>query len=290
MKKCLSCDNKFDSERWICPNCGASPEKSGKFLIFSPEFAYKNQGFEAKYFNYLPALEEKNYWFRSRNQLIICAFQQYFPGARKYLEIGCGTGYVLRGMRQKFPGLEFAGSELFLAGLLYAEQRLPGIPLYQMDACNVPFFEEFDVIGAYDVLEHIEDDQLVLDQMYQTCKPGGGIILTVPQHRFLWSALDDYSYHKRRYDRRDLLEKVEKSGFAPLRATSFVSLLLPLMIISRIGKRKFFDPSDPSEFNISSTVNKFLEAVLSIERFLIQRRISFPMGGSLLIIAKKEVK
>jgi SAM-dependent methyltransferase len=278
------------SENWACPKCGVSPEKSGKYLMFAPEFAYENSGFHINYFHDLLSLEENNYWFRSRNRLIVWALQNYFSNTTKLLEIGCGTGFVLQAIGEGSPQIELSGSEVLLAGLPFSEERLPGTAFFQIDACNIPFFEEFDVIGAFDVLEHIEDDQLALENMHQACKPGGGIILTVPQHQFLWSALDDYAYHKRRYDREGMLEKIERSGFILRRATSFVSLLLPLMIISRLGKRKHFDASNPSEFNISSAVNNLLEAVLSIERFLIQRRFSFPAGGSLMIIAQKEAK
>ncbi len=77
--------------------------------------------------------------------------------------------------------------------------------MLQFDACAIPYKAEFDVIGAFDVIEHIEEDTAALTQMYQALKPGGGLLITVPQHRFLWSAVDEMSYHKRRYHRNELI-------------------------------------------------------------------------------------
>src|ERR1041384_8013479 len=119
------------------------------------------------------------------------------------MEIGCGTGYVLSGIRQAFPDLRLSGSEIFSVGLTFAAERLPGIQLYQMDARQIPFREEFDVVGAFDVLEHVTEDEEVLSQMYQATRKGGGILLTVPHHPFLWSSLDVHARHVRRYQTRE---------------------------------------------------------------------------------------
>ena len=90
---------------------------------------------------------------------------------------------------------------------------MPGVTLFQMDARFVPFEEEFDVIGAFDALEHIKEDEDVLREIFRATKEGGGIILTVPQHPFLWSQMDEISHHYRRYTRRGLIDKVQRAGF-----------------------------------------------------------------------------
>ena len=138
------------------------------------------------------------------------------------------------------------------------------------------------------MLEHIKDDETVLKQMHQACKHKGGIILTVPQHAFLWSYMDEYACHVCRYHARELKKKVKRAGFKVLRITSFVSILLPLMIISRLKKRQpdpEFDPA--SELRISGLINTILERVIDLERSMIRLGLSFPAGGSLLLIAQK---
>src|SRR5439155_11421755 len=142
-------------------------------LAYAPELANKSEGFEVDYFRQLAELEPGNFWFRSRNQLIVWALKRYFPQAESLLEIGRGTGFVLSGIKQALPGLSLTGSEVFSAGLTFAAQRLPGVELFQMDARRIPFTEEFDVIGAFDVLEHVKEDSEVLSQMYQATRKRG---------------------------------------------------------------------------------------------------------------------
>jgi SAM-dependent methyltransferase len=115
---------------------------------------------------------------------------------------------VLSGIERAFPHLALYGSEIFSAGLAYAARRLNSAELFQMDARQIPFENEFDVIGAFDVLEHVKDDGVVLQQMHQALCAGGGLLVTVPQHPLLWSHLDEYACHVRRYTRKELRRKV----------------------------------------------------------------------------------
>jgi SAM-dependent methyltransferase len=289
MKICLSCGQRFSTEDWRCPSCNNSPEIVDGFLSFAPDLATENDGFAAGFFDELFKVEATNFWFKARNKLLIWALQKYFPQVKSFFEIGCGTGYILSGIQRAFPSLHLYGSDIFNHSLSFAEQRLSDVSLYQMDARQIPFDAEFDVIGAFDVLEHIDEDDVVLQKMFQATKPGGGIMLTVPQHRFLWSIVDEYSFHKRRYKRKELKKKVERAGFEIVRVTSFVFFLLPLMLLSRLKRstrsRDDFDPT--AELKIASFLNVALESVLGIERILIKSGFSFPAGGSLLVVAKK---
>ncbi len=288
MRLCSRCNETFDGSSWQCPICLNKPQLISGHLAFAPELAEESDGFEAHYFATLAELEAGSFWFRSRNQLLSWALQRYFPEAENFFEIGCGTGFVLSGIRKALPELTLSGSEIFSAGLTFAARRLPGIELFQMDARRIPFREEFDVIGAFDVLEHIKEDEEVLSQMYQATRKGGGILVTVPHHPFLWSQADDQARHVRRYTTPELKDKAKRVGFDIVRLTSFVSLLLPLLIISRFKHRlssKEFDPA--SEFRIGSLMNATLERILGGERTMIRAGLSLPVGGSLLLVARR---
>lgn len=133
--------------------------------------------------------------------------------------------------------------------------------------------------------------QTVLKQMYHALKPNGLLWLTVPQHRWLWSGVDDYACHVRRYTARELHEKLVHAGFTIVRRTSFITCLLPLMFISRLLQRrngKSFDPH--AELQMNPLVNRIIEAFLYMELWFIRRGVSFPVGGSRLIVATKIVK
>lgn len=288
MKLCIECGKSFDHQGHACPFCLHEPKRLNGHLAFAPELAEDSEGFEADYFASLAPVEAEYFWFRARNRLLIWALQQYFPEAQSFMEIGCGTGFVLSGIRETFPGLILAGSEIFSAGLGFAAARLPGVELFQMDARRIPFKEEFDVIGAFDVLEHIKEDEEVLSQMYQATRKRGGILLTVPHHAFLWSQTDECARHVRRYKTRQLRDKVEKAGFSVVRITSFVSLLLPVLIVSRIKQGLSSQKLDPkSGLKIGSLMNATLETILNGEQMMIRAGLSFPAGGSLLLIARR---
>lgn len=287
MKRCLACEYCFEGEQWDCPRCGNRPASRDGLLRFVEDPTIAGGGFKPEYFARLAEVEEGNFWFRARNRLIQWALHKYFPRAENLFEIGCGTGFVLKGIAETWPGLRLAGSEIFGDGLLFAQARLPAVDLYQMDARQIPFESEFDVIGAFDVLEHIAEDGAVLTQMFRATRPGGGILVTVPQHPFLWSASDEHSMHQRRYSRAELRGKVERAGFHVERITSFVSLLLPLMILSRMKRKSDRDFDLWEEFAISRPFNAIFEETLTVERALIKAGVSFPAGGSLLLIGKK---
>ncbi|MGA9666223.1 MAG: class I SAM-dependent methyltransferase [Gallionella sp.] len=288
MKKCLACGVTFPAQKTHCPACGLGPEMREGFPAYAPDLAQQGGGFKAAYFADLTLVEAGNFWFRARNRLIIWALGKYCPEFRSFLEIGCGTGYVLSGIASAFPGVSLRGSEIFTAALTLAAARQPAIDFMQMDARHIPFIEEFDAVGAFDVLEHIEEDEQVLLQMRETLKPGGVMLLTVPQHAWLWSAVDDYACHVRRYSAKELHAKVKAAGFDILRSTSFVSTLLPAMWASRLvqkGSAEKFDAT--SEFRTPIWLNGMLESILNAEIYIIRGGVNFPLGGSRLIVAKK---
>jgi SAM-dependent methyltransferase len=284
VKLCLACGQRFGGPGWTCPACGAAPE-SGPFPRFAPELS--DAGFEADWFEPLASVEAESFWFRARNRLVLWALEAYFPKARSLLEIGCGTGFVLSAISAARPELTVTGGDAAIEGLRVARRRLPGASLLQLDARRLPFDSEFDVVGAFDVLEHIEEDELVLGQMHRATRPGGGAIVLVPQHPWLWSATEDAG-HKRRYRRRELYAKLESAGFELVRGTSFVSLLLPLMVASRRLRRRRPGLDDPGrELRAAQRVGWLLERVLDLERAMIARGARLPAGGSLLAIARK---
>jgi SAM-dependent methyltransferase len=286
LKVCLSCDQRFDLDTWRCPNCGLEPRRD-RFLLFAPELATENEGFDAASFELLARLEPSSFWFRGRNRLVVQMLRKHFPQARNLLEVGCGTGFVLAGLRTVLPDLNIAGSELYVAGLEFAAGRLPGVDLYQMDCRRMPFDSEFDVICALDVLEHVTEDDVAIREIFRSVRPGGGVIVSVPQHPWLWSAGDDFAHHKRRYRRDELVSKLRTAGFDVLQVTSFVSFLLPVLALSRANQRdpKTYDPQ--AEYRVPRAIDRALEGIGAVERGLISIGVSLPAGGSLLAVARR---
>lgn len=260
---------------------------------YAPHLAFENADYPTGHFNLLFELESKNFWFRARNNILINVFSKFCRTSNliKVLEIGCGTGYVLSGL-SKFKNFNLFGAEVYLDGLKYAKQRLPDIDFLQADIRSIPFKSEFDAVGAFDVLEHIDEDTKVMQSVCECLKPGGLFFISVPQHKWLWSSQDETALHKRRYSRKEIIEKLEKSGFLLMFVTSFVFTLFPLMFLSRFTRKnkQGFVKSEYSydELILPPIVNSLFRFFMYVDEALIKMGFSLPFGGSLLIVARKK--
>lgn len=287
MRVCLRCGSNAVDSRWSCPACGAAPELRDGFPVFAPRLADGDRTEDADYlYAEIAAAEPRHFWFRNRARLIAWALRRHFPTARSFFEIGCGTGYILSHLRHVSPGLALVGSDTRVAALQHARRRLPEVPLVQMDIRHAPFDSEFDVVGAFDVVEHLSNDGAALAALARTARPGGGVLIMVPQHPRLWSRLDELSGHKRRYTRSDLVSKVRAAGLLLLTATSFSSLVLPGLLLSRLRARRF-EADLMAEYRYSPLLGALLEGVFAVERALIEGGARFPVGGSLLLVARR---
>lgn len=289
MKHCLECGLDYIGEGWTCPACGFQPSSASNFMMFAPDLSEAGGGFDASFFGDLATFEASSFWFQERNKIILWALAKYAPEFRSFLEVGCGTGFVLRGLDEAFPDARLVGSEVFVEGLEWSSQRLSErVQLIQMDGRRIPFTQEFEVVGAFDVLEHIEEDERVLTEVFRALIPSGIFIATVPQHEWLWSKSDEFAHHVRRYEPRELDRKLADAGFEVIRSTSFVTSLLPAMFLSRkLQSRKTeYDPS--GEFKINPVINQGLRAMMSLDLKAIQGGASFKWGGSRLVVAKKK--
>lgn len=285
MKVCVRCKHIFTFDEWICPSCGHQPERLSGIEAHAPEFANVGGGFKPEYFAELSQLEADNFWFRARNELILWAINKYKSNATSFLEVGCGTGFVLSGIASANPRLKLYGSEIFIAGLPHAIKRVPSAHFMQMDGRSIPFVKEFDSIGLFDVLEHIQEDEIVLNQLYKSLKNEGVLFITVPQHPWLWSYTDEIACHVRRYKKNEIEEKVKGAGFEILRSTSFVSILLPMMILSRMFQKN--KKGHSGELNLNKYLNKLLFRLMMLDVYGVKLGLNYPIGGSRIIIAKK---
>jgi len=288
MKICLECGHGPVPEDWMCPVCHHQPEKKDGYLSFAPHFSGPQEDYPPDQYQLLAEVESESFWLSARSELITWSLKRYFQKIDNFLEVGCGTGLVLSNVSSAFPHLDLSASEIDPEGFDYVSHRVRNVKFLQMDAKRIPFKEEFDVIGAFDVIEHIEEDEAVLSQIFCACRPGGGVIITVPQHPWLWSEFDTYARHKRRYVRNELKSKMENAGFQVCRLTSFVSFLLPAMGLVRLfsKKEKTFDPM--TQHKIPPLINKIFCGIMTLERMILKTGLSLPVGGSLLCVGLKK--
>lgn len=269
-----------------------APERIGGFPAFAPELAAGGEDYPAEAFAELAAVEEQSFWFRGRNRILLRMFERFVgTGAARVLEVGCGTGFVLRGLAERFPNYELVGAEVFVQGLEFALERVPTARFCQLDATRMPFFGEFDAVGFCDVLEHLDDDTGALAGARQAGRPGSWLFVTVPQHAWLWSPLDRASGHKRRYSRRELVRKVTEAGFDVKVVSSFVTTLLPAMALSRLRNESEGEGDARArairDLSPSPLLNGIGNVAMRIDETLLRCGVSLPAGGSLILVARR---
>lgn len=255
----------------------------------APQRSANDRFFDDRGFHALVRSEPGHFWFESRRRLIVEFLRTHGDDADDYLEIGTGTGFVLGAIAVARPSWRLVATDFDTRALAHVADRVARAQTLVMDALAPALRpRSFGAIGAYDVIEHIEDDAGVLRRFFELLRPAGTLLITVPQHRWLWSSLDELSGHVRRYTRRELVEKVQAAGFVVDRVTSFASLTLPLMAAARWTK--------PAELNADQTVrevevgrltNAILTPLMGLERLLIRGRVPLPAGGSLLLAARR---
>jgi SAM-dependent methyltransferase len=253
-------------------------------------------GYDPRFNEGLLAVEDRHFWFRSRNRIVAAMAARYArqlsPGFY-VLEVGCGNGSVTRVLQDTCPTGNVIGADLYFEGLVNARGR--GVKMVvQADVSRFPFGSGFSLAGMFDVLEHIPDDCGVLRCMYNALTPGGRLLLGVPAHQSLWSYLDEVVSHCRRYELKDLQSKCIDAGFEVEYATEFMSFLYPLMKTQRrwkdfVGKNKGVSHEETlnDALSINPLANAILDRVARAETALLRCGVRLPFGTSIFLVARK---
>ena len=228
-------------------------------------------------------LDQRHWWYRARREVLAALIRRAVkpPNDAAVLEIGCGTGHNLA-MLAEFGKVDALELDEEARGV--AEQRLGR----QVMSSPLPELAEvaerhYDLVGAFDVIEHIDDDRAALASIATRLKPGGTLIVTVPAHQWMWSAHDVVNHHQRRYSKGELRRLIDGS---PLRLDSigyFNSLLFPVAVAERMASK--LRGKDDADLKLPpAPLNKALERAFAAERHLIGR-VPLPPGLSLFAVA-----
>jgi SAM-dependent methyltransferase len=142
----------------------------------------------------------------------------------------------------------------------------------------------YDLIGAFDVIEHIDDDSAALASIASRLKPGGKFVMAVPAHQWMWSAHDVVNHHKRRYSKAGLKRLIEGSPMRLIKVGYFNSLLFPLAVAERAGS-KLRGNENANVKLPPAPLNSTFEKVFAAERYLVGR-LPLPPGLSLFAVAE----
>ncbi len=244
-------------------------------------------------FPHLYKIENKHWWFVARQNIIWKFISETIklPENSTILDIGCGTGAVIDLLSKKYEvhpnmiGL-WKKQDVSAKAIEFCKNR--GINnLFCGSLENYPAKKKyFNLITAFDVLEHVEGEQEMLKQINNLLHENGFLLLTVPAFPILWGNHDIITHHKRRYRKNNLKEIISEAGFTIEYISYFNFFLFPIAFIRRtIDKYKKIKNFD--DFKIpSKLLNQLLRIVFELEKYLLPK-IKFPFGVSLICLCRK---
>jgi SAM-dependent methyltransferase len=225
------------------------------------------------------SIEHPEYWwFRARAGLLHAALAEYLGDPERLLDVGSADGPSVGWMESR---------SRFTVDL--DPRGLQGGRGVCASALALPFDDDtFDVVGAFDVIEHCEPESQAMQELVRVLVPGGRLLISVPAYQWAWSDHDVLAGHYRRYTKPRLLRAARASGLDVVRATYAFGSVFPFFAAERAVRRLRPRAADAEQRlpSVSPALDRLLMGLTSAEqRFLRSRDV--PWGSSVLMAAVK---
>lgn len=233
-------------------------------------------------------IQDRHWWYEARRQILASLIKNLpLKSSPDIMEAGCGPGANL-GMLSDFGVVHAFEPDSFALKYCHDKSGISEERLKQgFLPAPIPFDKSFDLIGAFDVIEHVEEDAASLKALFEKTKPGGYALFTVPAYMFLWSQHDVVNHHKRRYTKKQFESLLSGSGFQVDVISYYNMFLFPLVAGIRFLKKALKIKDKPDEtLPRLAIINKILFLIFSCEKFLIGK-IPLPFGVSILAVCRR---
>lgn len=226
------------------------------------------------------SIEQPDYWwYRARTKLLEAALGDFLGTPRRYLDVGSADGPSVAWMHRSGTGFAV---DVDPRGLE------PGRGVCA-SAVALPFADgSFDVVGAFDVIEHCEPEGLAVAELARVLRPGGRLLASVPAYQWAWSDHDVRAGHHRRYTRPRFRAAVEEIGLTVLRCTYGFAGVFPMFAAERAGRRVRSSRGGGSTGlpRVSPVLDRVLTGLSAAEARALHR-VDLPFGSSVFLAAEK---
>jgi SAM-dependent methyltransferase len=240
---------------------------------------------ERQIYERMRAQEEAHWWFAARREILAAEIARLpLPRPARILEVGCGTGGNLA-LLKRFG--EVRAIEPDAESRAYAAQRSGVVVDGGLLPDGLPDLGgPFDLVAAFDVVEHVADDAGAVAALAGLLKPGGQMVVTVPAYAWLWSEHDVQHHHRRRYRRPAVRALFDQAGLRVRRATYFNTLLFPPIAAVRLAKQVLRTKGGDDERMPPPALNGLLRRMFAAEAPLLAAA-DLPFGVSILVTAER---
>lgn len=220
------------------------------------------------------------WWYRARADLLEEVLGPYLGEPKVTLDVGSADGPSVAWMRGQHRRVTL---DLHPGGLTPGEGVCGS-------AMALPFADDsFDVVAAFDVVEHCESETQAMSELARVLAPGGRMLLSVPAYQWAWSDHDERAGHFRRYTRPRLVSLVESAGLTVERSTYAFSAVFPFFVAERAVrrlKRRSGDSAEQGLAPVSPRVDRMLMGLSRLDQRLLRGR-NLPFGSSVFLAALK---
>ncbi|MBA2952525.1 methyltransferase domain-containing protein [Nocardioides sp. MAH-18] len=223
-----------------------------------------------------------HWWYRARAELLAAAVGAHVGTPATVLDVGSADG----------PSVGWLAAAAAHRVALDIDPRVLAPGDVRASAMQLPFADAtFDVVAAFDVVEHCEPEAAVFAELARVLAPGGRLLVSVPAYQWAWSDFDVQNGHHRRYTRRRLVAAVERQDLEVVRATYIFAGTLPFFTADRLRSRMRSDPPPaedgvPRLPDIGPGAERLLMAATGLDRRLLPR-CNLPFGSSVVVVARK---
>ncbi len=253
---------------------------------------------DKQYFHEYYYLERSHWWFQARNEIIESILNDKIIQSQgnklKILNTGVATGATTK-LLEKYGEVTSLEYDDEFCDFLRNEMNIDPV---NSSLTYLPFGDsEFDLVCAFDVIEHVDDDEEAIKEVRRILKDHGSFFLTVPAYQFLWSHHDVVNHHFRRYTLKGLSKLVVNGGLKIDYKTYFNFILFPPVFLARLifklfgqTEKKTDNQNSGSDFqvlNSNKLVTKLLYSMFKSENYFLLKNVRFPFGVSIMMIASK---
>ncbi|MEY2564640.1 MAG: hypothetical protein QOH88_2833 [Verrucomicrobiota bacterium] len=235
------------------------------------------------------AVEDHYWWYQALRAHVVDSIEPLHKNF-SLLDAGCGTGGMLRALRQKFPDADLTGIDQSEHAVKLATGRAADARVLRASVHELPFPESaFDYVLSIDVWSHAGvDDALAAHETHRVLRAGGRLIVNLAAFEFLKGAHDCAVEVDRRYTSREVRTLLQGANFEVERLTYWNAAFTPPIALLRWWSRLRPPLEQPrSDFRpLPPFLNSAFRAMAALE-LNASRHVSLPFGTSLFAIARK---